>query len=75
MSVSPFDIRTVLLAKHAQHVVLVHFPIALFATTGTVEIKASSRLKYATCVCGAIPRNPCRNTACRSKRSRCCLWG
>jgi uncharacterized membrane protein len=25
----PFDIRTVLLAKHAQHVVLIHFPIAL----------------------------------------------
>src|SRR6266852_2786521 len=30
MSVNPFDIRTVLLAKHAQHVVLNHFPIALF---------------------------------------------
>jgi uncharacterized membrane protein len=30
MSESPFDIRTVLLAKHAQHVVLIHFPIALF---------------------------------------------
>jgi uncharacterized membrane protein len=30
MSVSPFDIKTVLLAKHAQHVVLIHFPIALF---------------------------------------------
>jgi len=30
MSVNPFDIRAVLLAKHAQHVVLIHFPIALF---------------------------------------------
>jgi len=30
MGVNPFDIRTVLLAKHAQHVVLIHFPIALF---------------------------------------------
>ena len=30
MSVNPFDIRTVVLAKHAQHVVLIHFPIALF---------------------------------------------
>ena len=30
MSVNPFDIRTALLAKHAQHVVLIHFPIALF---------------------------------------------
>jgi len=29
---SLFDPRTVLLAKHAQHVVLVHFPIALFIT-------------------------------------------
>jgi uncharacterized membrane protein len=29
---NPFDLRTVLLAKHAQHVVLVHFPIALFIT-------------------------------------------
>jgi uncharacterized membrane protein len=28
--VSPFDWRSVLLARHAQHVVLIHFPIALF---------------------------------------------
>lgn len=28
----PFDPRTILFAKHAQHVVLVHFPIALFLT-------------------------------------------
>src|SRR6201987_3890011 len=27
---NPFDPRTVLFAKHAQHVVLIHFPIALF---------------------------------------------
>ena len=26
---SPFDLRSVIFAKHAQHVVLVHFPIAL----------------------------------------------
>jgi uncharacterized membrane protein len=30
MSVNPFDIKTVILAKHAQHVVLIHFPIAMF---------------------------------------------
>ena len=30
MSANPFDIRTVLRAKHAQQVVLIHFPIALF---------------------------------------------
>ena len=29
---NPFDPRTILLAKHAQHVVLIHFPIALFIT-------------------------------------------
>ena len=32
MHVSPFDWRSVLLARHAQHVVLIHFPIALFIT-------------------------------------------
>jgi uncharacterized membrane protein len=26
----PFDLKTVFLAKHSQHVVLIHFPIALF---------------------------------------------
>jgi uncharacterized membrane protein len=30
MRVNPFDLKTVVLAKHAQHVVLIHFPIALF---------------------------------------------
>jgi uncharacterized membrane protein len=28
--INPFDLKTVLLAKHAQHIVLIHFPIALF---------------------------------------------
>lgn len=27
---SPFDLKSAVLAKHAQHVVLIHFPIALF---------------------------------------------
>ena len=27
---NPFDLKTTLFAKHAQHVVLIHFPIALF---------------------------------------------
>lgn len=30
IAVDPFNLRTVCLAKHAQHVVLIHFPIALF---------------------------------------------
>jgi uncharacterized membrane protein len=28
--VNPFDLKAALLAKHAQHVVLIHFPIALY---------------------------------------------
>jgi uncharacterized membrane protein len=36
--VNPFDWRTVLLAKHAQHVVLIHFPIALFITGVTLDL-------------------------------------
>jgi uncharacterized membrane protein len=28
--VNPFDLKMAILAKHAQHVVLIHFPIALF---------------------------------------------
>jgi uncharacterized membrane protein len=30
MTINPFDFKSVLLAKHAQHVVVIHFPIALF---------------------------------------------
>jgi uncharacterized membrane protein len=33
----PFDIREVLLAKHAQHVVLIHFPIAAFIVGVTFD--------------------------------------
>lgn len=40
MSVNPFDIRTVLLAKHAQHVVLIHFPIALFLAGVAFDLAA-----------------------------------
>ena len=29
---NPFDLQSALMAKHAQHVVLIHFPIALFIT-------------------------------------------
>jgi uncharacterized membrane protein len=38
--VNPFDPKTVLLAKHAQHVVLVHFPIALFLTAVGFDLAA-----------------------------------
>jgi uncharacterized membrane protein len=36
--VNPFDWRTVLMAKHAQHVVLIHFPIALFISGVALDL-------------------------------------
>ena len=38
--VNPFDPKTVFLAKHAQHVVLIHFPIALFITAVAFDLIA-----------------------------------
>ena len=38
--VNPFDWRTVMFAKHAQHVVLVHFPIALLMTAVAFDVIA-----------------------------------
>src|ERR1700689_1612017 len=38
--VNPFDPKTVFLAKHAQHVVLIHFPIALFIMAVVFDVIA-----------------------------------
>jgi uncharacterized membrane protein len=38
--VNPFDLKTALFAKHAQHVVLIHFPIALFITAVAFDLLA-----------------------------------
>src|SRR5271157_4043533 len=38
---NPWDIRAALLAKHAQHVVLIHFPIALFLAGVGLDFAAS----------------------------------
>jgi uncharacterized membrane protein len=38
--VNPFDLKTALLARHAQHVVLIHFPIALFITAVAFDLIA-----------------------------------
>lgn len=37
-STNPFDWRTVLLARHAQHVVLIHFPIALYLAGVALDV-------------------------------------
>ena len=39
-AINPFDLKTALLARHAQHVVLVHFPIALFITGVAFDVIA-----------------------------------
>jgi uncharacterized membrane protein len=38
--VNPFDLKAALLAKHAQHVVLIHFPIALFISAVAFDVVA-----------------------------------
>ena len=40
MRPNPFDVRTVVFAKHAQHVVLIHFPIALFIAAVVFDLIA-----------------------------------
>src|SRR5215831_1730838 len=37
---NPFDLRTIALAKHAQHVVLIHFPIAAFMIAVAIDYAA-----------------------------------
>ena len=38
--VNPFDLKTALLAKHAQHLVLIHFPIGLFLAAVAFDLIA-----------------------------------
>jgi uncharacterized membrane protein len=38
--VSPFDLKSALLARHAQHIVLIHFPIALFLASVAFDLVA-----------------------------------
>jgi len=38
-----FDLKTVLFAKHAQHIVMIHFPIALFFASGLFDLIAYRR--------------------------------
>jgi len=37
---NPFDLKAALLARHAQHVVLIHFPIALFIASVAFDLAA-----------------------------------
>lgn len=40
---NPFDLKAALLARHAQHVVMIHFPIALFICGVAFDLLASWR--------------------------------
>ena len=40
IGVSAFDLKAAILARHAQHPVIVHFPIALFMSSSLFEILA-----------------------------------
>ena len=42
-TINPFDPVTVLFAKHAQHVVLIHFPIGLFTAGVAFDVAAEWR--------------------------------
>src|SRR4029453_14877209 len=42
-SSNPFDVKAALLAGHAQHPVIVHFPIALFIASAVFDILAGWR--------------------------------
>ncbi len=65
MSANPFDIKDLLLAKHAQHVVLIHFPIALFVVavafdfiaqrTGRPLLAAAAYYNFTGAAITAIP--------------------
>src|SRR5437764_3159707 len=42
-SVNPFDLKAALLAGHAQHPVIIHFPIALFIASVVFDLLAAWR--------------------------------
>jgi uncharacterized membrane protein len=48
---NPFDLKSVLLARHAQHVVLIHFPIALFLVSVAFDFAAQ---RWRTAAFGAV---------------------
>jgi uncharacterized membrane protein len=45
--VHPFDLKQMLMEKHAQHVVLIHFPIALFIAGVALDVAAQGTKRQA----------------------------
>jgi uncharacterized membrane protein len=44
---NPFDLKSVILAKHAQHVALVHFPIALIVVSVLFDLLSLRKQSFA----------------------------
>jgi len=66
---NPFDLKSVLLAKHAQHVAMVHFPIALIVVSVVFDLLslrkqslALLRAAYYTVIVAAISTVPTIST-------------
>lgn len=62
---NPFDLKAALMAKHAQHVVMIHFPIALFMASAFFDLLARwrrdqllSNASYYNLVAGAVAALP-----------------
>jgi uncharacterized membrane protein len=51
---NPFDLKALLMEKHGQHVVLIHFPIALFITGAALDFAAHWSKKSALAVAAYI---------------------
>src|SRR5260370_42405540 len=61
----PFDLKAAILAKHAQHVVLIHFPLALFIAgvafdyvahlTGIAVLASVAYYNFLVAAASAIP--------------------
>jgi len=65
MTVHPFDLKAAMLSKHAQHVVLIHFPIALFIAGVAFDFMARwtkrrglAEAAYFNLLCAAVATLP-----------------
>ena len=62
---NPFDVKAALLAGHAQHPVIVHFPIALFIASVVFDVLAIWRKQPVLAVVAYYNLRRCRASRCR----------
>src|SRR5580704_17868639 len=70
---NPFDLKAALLARHAQHVVLIHFPIGLFISSVAFDViarltrsRSLARAAYYNLIAAAIMALPAVVTGVRA---------